>query len=127
MNRNKPLPADVIRGISAKIEVLLKNGIIAKDFVINTTEASIITGLSPETIRQYGKTGYISTIHYPGKNLYPCKEICAFVLSRYQERTLPDTTQINGSRLKTSAAKRGRPLKKAVGRSQNPPLTGGKR
>jgi len=36
--------------------------------------AAIITGLSFETVRQYGKTGYFPTFKYPGKNLYPCKE-----------------------------------------------------
>jgi len=109
VNRPKPVTADVINGIINRIDTLLKNGVVTKDFVINTDEAAIITGLSPETVRQYGKTGYFPSFKYPGKNLYPCKEVCQWVLSRYSGKTLEDTTTINGS--KKPSVKRGRPRK----------------
>jgi hypothetical protein len=107
MSRPKPVTADVIQGIIRRIDTLLKNGVITKDFIINTEEAAVITGLSLETVRQYGKTGYFPAFKYPGKNLYPCKEICQWVLNHYSGKTLNDTTQING--YKPGAVKRGRP------------------
>jgi hypothetical protein len=112
MNRPKPIAADVIQGIIRRVDALLKNGVITKDFIINTEEAAIITGLSPETVRQYGKTGYFPTFKYPGKNLYPCKEICLWVLGHYSEKKLDDTTTINGYKPSMeNKVKRGRPRK----------------
>jgi hypothetical protein len=110
MSRPKPLPTDVLNNLIARTNVLLKNGIITKDFIINTEEAAIITGLSPETVRQYAKTGYLPAFKYPGKNLYPLAEICQWVLCHYSAKTLDDTREING--YKPGAVKRGRPRKK---------------
>ena len=109
MSRPKPLPTDVINNLIARTNVLLKNGIVKKDFVINTEEAAIITGLAPGTVRQYGKTGYFPAYKYPGKNLYPLVELCQWVLSRYSAKTLDDTKEING--YNPGAVKRGRPRK----------------
>jgi predicted DNA-binding transcriptional regulator AlpA len=111
MSRPKPVATDVIQGIINRIDTLLKNGVITKDFIINTEEVAIITGLSRETVRQYGKTGYFPAFKYPGKNLYPCNEICQWVLNHYSEKTLVNTTKING--YKPVGAKRGRPRKGA--------------
>jgi len=112
MSRPKPTAADVIRGIIMRIDTLLKIGVITKDFIINTDEAAIITGLSPETVRQYGKTGHFPSFKYPGKNLYPCKEICQWVLSHYSAKKLDDTTTINGYKpVIENKVKRGRPRK----------------
>ena len=109
MSRPKPVATDVINVLIKRIDALLKIGIVTKDFVINTDEVAMITGLSPETVRQYAKTGYIPAFKYPGKNLYPCKEICQWVLSHYHAKLLDDTTEING--YKPGAVRRGRPRK----------------
>jgi hypothetical protein len=109
MTRAKPTAPEVIQGIINRIDLLLKNGVVTKDFVINTEEAAVITGLSPETIRQYGKMEHFPAFKYPGKNLYPCKEICEWVLRHYHGVKLETTAQING--YKPGAVKRGRPCK----------------
>lgn len=109
MNRPKPAAPELIQGIIDRIDLLLRNGIITKDFVINTEEAAAITGLSPETIRQYGKMEHFPTFKYPGKNLYPAKEIANWVLDHYHGVKLKTTAQING--YKPGAVKRGRPRK----------------
>ena len=96
MSRPKPLPPDILRTLIQKADLLLKNGLVSKDFVINTEEAAVISGLSPETVRQYGKTGHFPVIAYPGKNLYPLRWLCQWVLDHYRDAILPDTTQING-------------------------------
>jgi len=114
MSRPKPVAADVIRLIIDRIDTLLKNGVISKDFIINTEEAAIITGLSPGTVRQYGRTGFFPSFQYPGKNLYPCKELCQWVLSKYKAKTLENTTTINGSR--SPYVRRGRPRKIGKGK-----------
>jgi hypothetical protein len=109
MSRPKPAQPDVIKGIIDRIDLLLKNGIVQKDFVITTEEAAAITGLSPETIRQYGKMEHFPAFKYPGKNLYPGKEIAEWVLKHYHGVKLETTAQING--YKPGAVKRGRPRK----------------
>ena len=108
MSRSKPLSSDILKNLIAKIDILLKNGMISKDFVINTEEAALVSGLSPETVRQYGKTGHFPTIKYPGKNLYPLSWICQWVNSHYQDVVLEDTTKINGYRPRGSKRKKPR-------------------
>ena len=109
MSRPKPVTTDVINDIIKRIDTLLKIGVGVKDLLITSEEAAVITGLAPGTVRQYGKTGYFPAFKYPGKHLYPCKELCQWVLSRYSAKTLDDTKEING--YKPDAVKRGRPRK----------------
>jgi hypothetical protein len=105
--RQKPAQPDVIRELKARVDLLLKNGLVTKDFVINTEEASAITGLSAETLRRYAQCNHISHFKYPGKNMYPLKELCVWVEQHYQKATVT-TSEMNNYK----GAKIGRPRKK---------------
>jgi hypothetical protein len=73
MAKPKPAQPEVIRGIVDRINRLLAIGVITKDFVVNSEEASAITGLSVETLRRYARFSHIACIGYAGRNLYPSK------------------------------------------------------
>ena len=109
MSRPRPPSPDCIKDIKDRIELLLKCGPITKDLMINSEEASAITGLSQETIRKYGTLGYFSTIKYPHRNLYPASELCEYVLKRYHKaKDFTSTTELSNS------VRRGRPRKQGV-------------
>jgi hypothetical protein len=107
MPRPKPLqPAD-LKTLTAKIDTLLKIGVVTKDFNINSEEASLVTGLSVETIRRYARSKHIPCIQYAGRNLYPLKALCEFVDRHYREATVVSTSEMNGYK----GVKMGRPKK----------------
>jgi hypothetical protein len=110
----KPAQPDIIRELKARIDLLLKNGMITKDFVVNTEEASVITGLSVETLRRYARFHHISCFVYPGKNLYPLKELCQWVEKHYQPATV-STSEMNNYQ----GVKMGRPHKRKGGFKKN--------
>jgi predicted DNA-binding transcriptional regulator AlpA len=95
MTRAKPAQPEVIRGIVSRIDKLLKLGVVTKDFVVNSEEASAITGLSEETVRRYARCHHFPHFAYPGRNMYPLKEICKWVESKYQP-VLKNASEING-------------------------------
>jgi hypothetical protein len=107
MSRPKPVPPDVIKDLKNRVDLLFKNGMVTKDFVISSEEASAISGRSVETLRRYARYHHIPCIAYPGKNMYPLKGICEWVLKHYREATIT-TSDINGYR----SVKRGRPPKR---------------
>jgi len=105
--RQKPAQPDVIRDLKIRVDMLLKNGMITKDFVINSIEAAAVTGLSEETLRRYARFNHISRFAYPGKNMYPLKELCLWVEQHYQPATV-STSEMNGYK----GVKMGRPRKR---------------
>jgi len=105
MSRPRPPSLDCIKDIKDRVELLQKIG-IKKDVLVNTEEASAITGLSKETMRRYGTLGYISTVRYPNRNLYLLSELCEYVERHYHKATGITTSQMNNYR------RRGRPCKK---------------
>jgi hypothetical protein len=110
MPRPKPAQPEVLKDLISRIDTLLKMGAITKDFVINSLEASIITGLSEETIRRYARYRHIPCIQYPGRNMYPLKEICKMVEDRYRKVTVVSTSEMKGYK----SVKMGRPKKSSV-------------
>jgi hypothetical protein len=105
--RKKQADPDVIRGLEARLDLLLKNGMVTKDHVINTEEASAITGLSPNTLCKYAQCNHIGHYKYPGKNMYPLKELCLWVEQHYVKATVT-TSEMNGYH----SVKMGRPRKR---------------
>ncbi|MDR0474214.1 MAG: hypothetical protein LBH43_11150 [Treponema sp.] len=105
----KPAQPDIIRELKARIDLLLKNGMITKDFLVNSEEASAITGLSVETLRRYARFNHIDHYSYPGKNLYPCLSLCLWVEKHYQAATV-STSEMNNYQ----GVKMGRRKKKGV-------------
>jgi hypothetical protein len=97
----------VLKDLISRTDTLLKMGVVSKDCVINSLEAACITGLSEETIRRYGRGKHIPVIQYPGRNMYPLKEICEFVDRHYREVTVVSTSEMNGYK----GVKMGRPRK----------------
>ena len=93
-----------------RINLLLKNGVVTKDFLASTAEAAAITGLSVPTICIYAQSNQISHFSYPGKNLYPLKELCQWVDQHYQKATILSTYELNGGykSTKKSVQKKGR-------------------
>jgi hypothetical protein len=110
MSRPKPAQPEVLRDLISRVDTLLKLGVVTKDFVINSLEASVITGLSEETIRRYARYRYIPCIQYPGRNMYPLKGICKLVEDRYREVTVVSTSEMKGYK----GVKMGRPKKSDV-------------
>ncbi|GHV93344.1 hypothetical protein AGMMS50268_38470 [Spirochaetia bacterium] len=105
MPKSKPLqPAD-LKTLIGKVDTLLNLGIVTKDFVVNSEEAALITGLSPETIRRYGRFHHLPVIQYAGRNMYPLKALCEFVDRHYHSVTIVNTSEMNGYK----GVKMGRP------------------
>jgi hypothetical protein len=107
MPRPKPAQPEVLKELTARIDALLNLGVITKDFVINSLEASYVTGLSEETIRRYARGRHIPCIQYAGRNMYPLKALCEFVTKHYREVTAVSTSEMNGYK----GVKMGRPKK----------------
>jgi hypothetical protein len=107
MAKPKPAQPEVIKALMDRTDVLLKLGSITKDFVINSEEAAVLTGLSVETLRRYARYRHISCIAYPGRNLYPLKELCKYVEEHYRKATIANTSEMNVH----TGAKMGRPKK----------------
>jgi hypothetical protein len=107
MSKPKPAQPEIIKALMGRVDMLLKLGVITKDFVINSEEAAALTGLSVETLRRYARFEHISCIAYPGRNLYPLKELCEFVEKHYRKATIANTSQMNGY----TGVKMGRPKK----------------
>jgi hypothetical protein len=108
--RQKPAQPDVIRELKSRVDLLLKNGLVTKDFIVSTEEASAVTGLSEKTLSRYAQHNHISHYKYPGKNMYPLKELCLWVENHYQKATV-STSEMNNYQ----GAKIGRPRKKRKG------------
>jgi hypothetical protein len=111
MSKPRPAHPDILKSLIARVDLLLKNGMVTKDFIISSEEASAVTGRSVETLRRYARYHHIPCIAYPGKNMYPLKEICEWVLKHYREATVT-TSEMNGYR----SVKRGRPRKAKTNR-----------
>jgi hypothetical protein len=107
MPRPKPAQPEVLKDLTSRGDTLLNLGVITKDFVVNSLEAAYITGLSEETIRRYARFHHIPCIQYPGRNMYPLKELCDFVNKHYRAVTVVNTTDMNGYK----GVKTGRPRK----------------
>jgi hypothetical protein len=107
MPKPKPLqPAD-LKTLIGKVDTLIVLGVVSKDFNVNSAEAALITGLSEETIRRYGRYRHIPIIQYAGRNLYPLKALCEFVDRQYRAVTLVSTSEMNGYK----GVRMGRPKK----------------
>jgi hypothetical protein len=113
--RQKPASPDVINDLKNRVDQLLKKGIITKDFIVSTEEASVITGLSAETLRHYAQQNHIAHFKFPGKNFYPLKALCDWVEQHYQEATV-STSEMN----RYKSVKTGRPKKKKGGFAAKP-------
>jgi hypothetical protein len=111
MSRPKPPSLDCIQDIKKRIDTLLEMGTIKKDLPVSTAEAQAITGLSMETLRRYASLGHISAFKFPGRNLYPCRELCEWVENHYRPVVVPKTSDLNGYVPGGGGAKRGRPRK----------------
>ena len=110
MSRPKPPSPDCLKDIRDRIELLLNKGMLGKDLPLSTEEASAITGLSQATVRRYGIAGHFPTFKVPGRNFYPCRELCDWTLKHYYGITGITTSQMN--KYQPSVARRGRPKKK---------------
>ena len=108
--RQKPASPDIIRDLKNRIDLLLKNGLVTKDFVVNTEEASAVTGLTGGTLCRYARCHHIPHFSYPGKNMYPLRDLCLWVEKHYQPATV-STSEMNGYK----SVKMGRPPKKKGG------------
>ena len=109
MNRihKKPADPEIIKDLKNRVDTLLKNGMITRDFLINSEEASALTGRSVETLRRYARFNHIPCYAYPGSNMYPLKELCLWVESFYKPATT-STSEMNDYK----GVKKGRPRKK---------------